>query len=557
MSKFWQQMTALWSRLEVAQKATIVLVLLGGVILAVVLGLGATRPDYRLLAGGLSKSQVSEIAAFLGQAHIPYQLADGETAILVPSKDLHAARNQLAQQDKLGDGSKGFEILGKSGMFTSSLQEHRTWDRAVAGELERSYKELAGVRSARVLIDRPQPSPFVGQEEAQPRAAIKLDMAPGSRLSDRQLQGVIKLAVGAVSGLAPERVQVMDNGGLLTRDQADRGASMASTALEAEMAREAYLTRKAQEQLDRVLGPGRSEVRVSVKLDFTRRTETLADPTIKVASQEQTRTSDEKTPVASAGGMAGTASNVEGNAQRSGQGPAMGSRTTEDVSTSYVVGKKTVTTEDEIGRIRGMNVSILIDEEEVRTEEKGADGKPTGTVKTERRPYSDADRKRFEELVHNAIGFNSARDVAGKAEKADVTARFTSSVQSMRFWREEPVVAAAGVLGSGIEQDVLGRWIGWALAAAVGIGLLVVARGQMARSHRAWSEAAERERAAAEEERRRTAPPEPVLPPEKDEEDEMARALRKRRTELRDSIKKRILEDPAGAAQIVKQWMYE
>jgi flagellar M-ring protein FliF len=282
MSKFWNQLVSVWAKLEIAQKATIVLAGTGCLALLIALVFSASRPDYRLLAKGLSRSQVAEIVSYLEANHVPYSVIDNESAIMIPSASLYKVRNELAQQDMLGDGAKGFEILGKSSsMWESTFSEHKTYDRAVSGELERSFRELNGVRSARVLIDRPQPSPFIGDDSAKPKASVKLDMKPGMRLTDRQIAGIIHLTAGAVAGLSTDRVEIMDGSGLLTPKAADSGAGLAQTTLEAEVARETYLTRKAQEQLDAVLGPNRSQVRVSVKLDFTKRTEASSDPTTK------------------------------------------------------------------------------------------------------------------------------------------------------------------------------------------------------------------------------------------------------------------------------------
>ena len=235
----------------------------------------------------------------------------------------------------------------------------------------------------------------------------------------------------------------------------------------------------------------------------------------------------------------------------------MGSKTTEETTNSYIVGQKTVTVEDEVGRIRGMNVAILIDQQRTEVEERGPDGKPTGAKKTESKPYSEADLKRFEDLVLNAVGFNAARDVAATEEKTNVAARFTSSIQSMPFWTDAPAIAAGSAIALPTTPESLRQYLGWGLALIVAAAAFIVARGQLKRSHTAWSEAEARARAAADEERKRNAPPEPVLPPEKDEEDEMAKALKRRRNELRDSIKKRIVEDPVAASQIVRNWMYE
>ena len=555
MSKFWQQLMNIWSRLEIAQKATIVLAGLGFLVLIASLSYTASQPDYRLLAKGLSKSQVAEIVANLESNHIPYKVADNESAVMVPSQYLYKTRNELAQQDLLGDGSRGFEILGKSSsMWESTFSEHKTYDRAVGGELERSFCELPGVRSARVLIDRPQPSPFAGDEEAKPKASIKLDMSPGMRLSERQIAGVIHLTAGAIAGLSPDRVEVMDSSGLLTPKAADSTAMLAQTTLEAETARERYLTRKAQDQLDTVLGPGRSQVQVSVKLDFTKRTESSSDPGKRELLEEHTNSSDEKNETANAGGVAGTAPNAEGEARPAASEPLKGSKTREEANNKYVVGKKTVTQEDEVGRIKGMNVSILLPFRQTQKPKLDDKGKPTKEMETVSEEFTQAEKDRFKELVLNTIGFNSAKDIAAKLENAaNLDNRFTSSVQSMELYKSPESEVAAAAVSLPLTAIPWFDAAGYGVAGLVALSILFVARGQLKRSHLAWKEAEERARTAMEAEQKKNAPPEPV----ETEEDRERVVLKQRRNELRDQIKKKIIEDPAAAAQIVRKWLYE
>ena len=555
MSKFWQQLMNIWSRLEIAQKATIVLAGLGFLVLIASLSYTASQPDYRLLAKGLSKSQVAEIVANLESNHIPYKVADNESAVMVPSQYLYKTRNELAQQDLLGDGSRGFEILGKSSsMWESTFSEHKTYDRAVGGELERSFRELPGVRSARVLIDRPQPSPFAGDEEAKPKASIKLDMSPGMRLSERQIAGVIHLTAGAIAGLSPDRVEVMDSSGLLTPKAADSTAMLAQTTLEAETARERYLTRKAQDQLDTVLGPGRSQVQVSVKLDFTKRTESSSDPGKRELLEEHTNSSDEKNETANAGGVAGTAPNAEGEARPAASEPLKGSKTREEANNKYVVGKKTVTQEDEVGRIKGMNVSILLPFRQTQKPKLDDKGKPTKEMETVSEEFTQAEKDRFKELVLNTIGFNSAKDIAAKLENAaNLDNRFTSSVQSMELYKSPESEVAAAAVSLPLTAIPWFDAAGYGVAGLVALSILFVARGQLKRSHLAWKEAEERARTAMEAEQKKNAPPEPV----ETEEDRERVVLKQRRNELRDQIKKKIIEDPAAAAQIVRKWLYE
>ena len=554
MSKFWLQLMNIWSRLEIAQRATIVLAGLGFLALIAVLVMSASQPDYRLLAKGLNKAQIAEIASYLDSNHIPYKVADNETSVMVPSQHLYKVRNELAQQDMLGDGSKGFELLGKSSsMWESTFSEHKTYDRAVAGELERSFRELPGVRSARVLIDRPQPSPFTGDDEAKPKASIKLDMVIGTRLSERQIAGIIHLTAGAIAGLGADRVEVMDSTGLLTPKAADTTAMLAQTTLEAEAARERYLTKKAQDQLDTVLGPGRSQVQVSVKLDFTKRTQASSDPGKRELLEEHTDATDEKTETAKPGGVAGTAPNVEGESRPSGSEPLRGSKTREEANNKYVVGKKTMTQEDEVGQIKGMNVSILLPFKQSQKPKLDDKGKPTKEMETVSEEYTVAEKDRFKELVLNAIGFNAAKDITAKFENAaNLDSRFTSSVQSMELYRAPEVVQA----GVGLPMTSL-PWmdaVGYAFAGLVALIILFIARGQLKRSHQAWRDAEERARAASEAERTKNSPEGGA---EEKPEDRERQALMVRRGELREQIKKKVMEDPAAAAQIVRKWLYE
>jgi flagellar M-ring protein FliF len=555
MSKIWQQLMQIWSRLEVAQKATIVLATLGAVALVVALGWGASQPSYQLLARDLTKAKSAEIATYLEQAGIPHRIVDNDTAVLVPSQFIHRMRNELAQKDMLGEAGKGFELLDKSGFMESTFRERHTYDRAVSGELERSFREIPGVRSARVIIDRPAPSPFVADDEGKPRASIKLDVAKGSRLTERQVAGIIALTAGAVAGLDHDRVEVMDNSGLLTPKAADSTAAMANTTLEAEMAREAHLTRKAQEQLDVILGPGRSQVKVSVKLDFAKRSESSVDPTKSMALTEKTTTSDKKTPVGGSGGVSGTQPNVENEGRPAASATQLASETSEEAQTAFFVGQKKMTLEDEVGRIRGMSVSILLPFRQAEIDELDAKGKPTGKKVQSRAGYPQEEQNRFEKIVLNAIGFEAAKDIVAKVEgSTNLAGRFTSTVQSMDLYQSpSETVAQAGVALPLALPGGLGDWIGYGLVGLVALVLLIVARGQLKRSHAAWAAAEARSREGSEAEAAKRKESEPEVDPE----EENKAVVKSRRNDLKSNIKKAVLEDPNSAAQIVKRWLYE
>jgi len=540
MNKLLQQLSVLWGRLLLAQKVTIIFAVGGLLAVLGVIIYGSAQTDYRLLARDLTRSQVAEIASFLDSNRVVFQVADGESAILVPAKDLYRLRNDLAQRSLLGDGVKGFELLDGSSMWDSSFREQKNYDRAVSGELERSFREMPGVKSARVLIDRPAPSPFMGNDDARPRASIKVDLQPGSRLTDRQIAGIIHLTSGAVAGLPPENVQVMDGGGLLTPREDEQGVGMASTVLEAEAGREAYLTRKAQEILDATLGRGRSQVKVSVKMDFTRRTEASTNPDKSVVLKEQTSTLDETTPVFGQAGVAGTASNVE--AADSGtvtQSSANARKTNEEARNEYVVGNRTITQEDEVGRIRAMSVSILVDQRSKEIEKLDATGKPTGEMETEWQPVPAAELEQYKDLVLNSIGYHATRGSQTPDAAPQLDERFKATIQSIRMWRENEPAAAA--VASALDPEKLRTWIGYGAAAIAALVFLLLARGQLKRSQAAWAAAEERTRLAAERAAQATPVPEEA---------------RDRRDTLKEDLARRIQEDPALAASILRKWIH-
>ena len=297
MNTMLKQIRAIWDHLETPQRVSLIMIIV--VFGAIVGGIiyGTTRPDYRVLASELSNAKTAEIAAYLQSQNIAYKTADRETTILVPSAQLYALRNELAEQEMLSDDSTGFELLSESQFGESSFKEQKNYDRAVAGELERSYRELSGVKSARVIIVRPPSSPFL-DDDRKPSASVKLDMSQGRSLTQRQISGVVHLATGAVEGLLPENVQVMDNNGLLTNGEEDPLAMSANNSLEAERSFEKHLAGKAQKMLDRVLGPGRSMVNVAVDLDFDKETtrESAPNPNSVILRQTNNAT-DGSTPV--------------------------------------------------------------------------------------------------------------------------------------------------------------------------------------------------------------------------------------------------------------------
>jgi flagellar biosynthesis/type III secretory pathway M-ring protein FliF/YscJ len=198
-----------------------------------------------------------------------------------------------------------------------------------------------------------------------------------------------------------------------------------------------------------------------------------------------------------------------------------------------------------------MSVSILLDFKVGKVAKLDEKGQPTKEMVEKREEYNEAEKQRFKDLVLNAIGFAAAKGSQSDPPAA-VEGRFSATVQSMEMWHEPVETVAKVVPAISSIPAMIADYGGYLLVGLVALSLLVVARGQLRRSHRAWSEAEERARQRTEADKGKSRQEQAAEGVEGAED-----VSRARRQELKEQIRKRVLEDPASAAQIVRRWLYE
>jgi flagellar M-ring protein FliF len=163
------------------------------------------------------------------------------------------------------------------------------YQRALQGELARTISALSDVASARVHLVFPEESPFLDSPDGA-SASVVVTLQPGSTLEKDQIRGIVHLVSGAVKGLKPENVSIVDvQGRLLAGGRAaDSVFSQGNDLLELQKEAEHYLEGKASSLLDGLLGAGRSLVRIRVDMDaqiIKEQTERY-DPTGPVRSEQ-------------------------------------------------------------------------------------------------------------------------------------------------------------------------------------------------------------------------------------------------------------------------------
>ena len=248
-------------------------------ILIVIVGLAAwygNKPDMVPLFTNMETKDAGEVAAKLKESKIQYEVQESKqgTTILVPSKNVHDARLDLASQG-LPRGNKGFEIFDDSKLGVTEFQNKVNYLQALQGELTRTIEQIDAVEKARVHIVLPEDSLYKKNEKPA-TASIMLRLKPEAELSKKEIKGIVNLAANSVQGLKPENITVVDDTGKILNDPDDQEENSvgAKTLTQLDMTKKVQdnIQRNVQTLLDQSLGEGRAFARVSVELDFDDRT---------------------------------------------------------------------------------------------------------------------------------------------------------------------------------------------------------------------------------------------------------------------------------------------
>jgi len=357
------------------------------------------RPVFRPLFTNLAEHDAAAIVAALRDEKVPYQLADGGRAVLVPAERLYELRLALASRGLPEGGGVGFEVFDRQSLGQTDFLQHLNFQRALQGELARTIAALHGVESARVHLALPERSLFVAHDR-RPSASVVVTLARGRTLAQAQIDGIVHLVAASVEGMTPEAVTVVDaSGRILT---AERERTLDTGLSEQALAYQRAIERAAEERVETLLatvvGRDKVTVRVSARLDLSRaeRTEERWDPEGAVVKESHTTREDTRGG-RQAGGAAGAQSNLTNDpmAVGGGEGP---SSTRREERQSWEISKIVSRTVAPVGTIQQLSVAVLVDG--TYTEDNG---KRTFVP----RPQEELDR--LGELVKSAVGLDESR----------------------------------------------------------------------------------------------------------------------------------------------------
>lgn len=437
LSKLGTQLLDIWKQLGASQRVSVLaatLVVIGGLVS---LALWSSRTDYGLLYGKLSDAESAKVIAALDDAKVPYKIGSGGGSIMVPADKVYQMRMQLASRGiPQGDGV-GFEIFDKPNFGISDFVQRANYIRAVQGELSRTISQLNEIESARVMIVLPE-NRLLLDKDKHPTASVFVRVRGNTQLPTTSINSIRFLVANSVEGLKPNNVSIVDNLGNVLSENTDNDSltGLTTTQLTARRNLEQYLGKKAQDVLEKVLGPGQAIVRVSADINFDTitRTEEKFDPDGQVIrTQTKNDENNDSSTSSGANGPAGISSNTstETNATQTASAPVNNTKNRKTTSTvEYEVGKSTSSVIQAAGGIKRLTTAVTI---AARFEGEGADRKVT--------PRTPEELEKLRRIVQNAVGTDNTRGDQIALEELPFNDQFATEItreldqqQKHQFW---------------------------------------------------------------------------------------------------------------------------
>ncbi|MEX0737921.1 MAG: flagellar basal-body MS-ring/collar protein FliF [Pseudohongiella sp.] len=419
-----------FNSLNLVRQAGLMLALAASIALGFSVVLWSQKESYQPLYPSMQGFDTAALVQVMDTASIPYRIDPASGVLLVPSDSVDSVRLQVASAGVTRDNGYGYEFLDQEqSLGTSQFMEENRYKRSMEGELQRTITSFRHVQSARVHLATPERSVFV-RNSRKPTASVFLALHSGRQLSDIQVQAIANLVASSVPEMMPEDVTVVDQmGNLLSRTGENTEMMMAAEQFAYVRRYEETLVGRINRILHPLLGAGRFTAEVAADVDFTR-TEQAAEtynPEASVVRSEQSLNERRSTGDVIAG--------IPGALSNQPPGAATAPETLEGVegeeavaepdnirsqeTRNYEVDRTISYTNYDPVSVRRLSVAVVIDE-------------PTGEAA---QSWTAEDMERISALVRDAVGYSVERgDSVTVINKAFAQSEEMAGV-AMPFWQ--------------------------------------------------------------------------------------------------------------------------
>ncbi|NAX21941.1 flagellar basal-body MS-ring/collar protein FliF [Vibrio sp. V39_P1S14PM300] len=423
MDEFTTKVKQLWSS---SQRNLVLSAVLAAIVAAIiVVALWSSTQSFRPLYSQQERFDTGEIVSVLESEGISYRLQEQNGQVLVPEGEVARIRMLLAAKGVKAQLPTGLDSLKEdSSLGTSQFMETARYRHGLEGELVRTIISLNAVMNARVHLAIPRQTLFVRQNSENPSASVMLELKPGEDLKTGQVEAIINLVVGSVTGMKPEFVSVIDQyGRLLSADVGSAEAGKVNAKyLEYQKNVEKQIIQRAADMLTPIVGPSNFRVQVAADMDFSQIEETqeILD-NAPVVRNEHTIQNNSIDNIAL--GVPGTLSNQPAV---TGEVPTQDSQNTNarsEVNRQYAVGSSVRRTQYQQGQVKNLSVSVLLN----------SAASPDGSA------WSDGDKEQISQMLRDAVGIEATRGDSFSLMSFNFTPIEIDAAPSIPWWQDPTV----------------------------------------------------------------------------------------------------------------------
>ncbi|QDE30280.1 flagellar basal-body MS-ring/collar protein FliF [Shewanella polaris] len=433
-----------WRKFTQGDKQVLVLALLATVVASViVIMLWTASQGYRPLYGSQENVETSQVIEALEAEGIYYRLESTTGMILVADDQLGKARMLLAARGVKAKVPSGMDELDSSSLGTSQFMEQAKYRHGLEGELARTIMSLKSVRSARVHLAIPKRSLFIRQQPELPTASVMLQLHPGAALTQSQVEAVVNLVAGSVTGMLTSGVKLVNQDGeFLSANLSENQDITQARDKQIDYTRELEhnLITNANAMLEPILGPNNYQVKIAAKVNFNQVEETkeALDPE-SVMTQERTSTDDKNAALAQ--GIPGTLSNQPPDTTKAAADKNRSLR--QEANRQFDVGRSVRHIRYQQMQLENLSISVLVN----------------NSVSTSL-TTDDAELVKLGSMVKDAIGFSSERGDSFSINAFAFAPIAMTEFEPLPWWQVEDYQAylryiIGGLLGLGLILFVL------------------------------------------------------------------------------------------------------
>lgn len=447
-----------WRGIRRPVRILIVTMLLCVVAVGAFMAIRSVNEPYAPLFAELPPDDAAAVVAKLKELKIPHRVVDGGR-VEVPEARVHELRLEMAGAGLPKGGGVGFENFDKMRLGATEFEQKVMFRRALEGELSRTITSVQAVETSRVHLVLPERSVFATRREPA-SASVVVKLRSGRELGAGEIGAIVHLVASAVPGLSQDRVTLATtDGALLKKPRASQEGEGATGLADDQLAEvrslEVSLEERARTMLERVVGAGHVDVKVSADMDFSRveQTEDRFKPREKILRSEELMVERAGgDPTETVAGVPGAESNLptgsapEGDEEEEDQDGRAPGVVRHQHTRNFEVDRITERRVRQAGVIKRLTVAVVVDGVSSTDEA----GNVTNLVRDE------AELEQLEALVRSAVGADDARQdvvtlrsmsfVGAAATGLDAMEAPSAAVTPMeKFKPFLPYVAAGGV----------------------------------------------------------------------------------------------------------------